>query len=212
MIWALSTLQKFIPLMFLIITNTPSKPLVLLSLTNLLVRVSTSYTNNDIKWILGSSTLFTLGWVLPLLNITPELSLLYYFLYACMLANFVWVAMTSHPAKGTFNFNSKNYTMSCIYLLGLTLFIIGMPPFLGFLGKISLLRVIAKFSGGLAFCLIFISVYLMYMYISVISQLITLLSLQKANLGRLDSKMSVKGLSARLLVLSLLLRFSSVLF
>lgn len=161
LIWLLTIWIKI--LYFKIIEIVSNNFIFLITLINVLIRRITLLKEKTIKRFLGLSSIFNIGWLLSSLTL-KIIWLLFFFLYGLnLLLLFRIFKETNFFLLSHFNFSHSFHIK--ILLLILILFVVGTPPFPGFLTKLLIVSVTIKFSIRLSFILIISTLIFIYTYI-----------------------------------------------
>jgi len=170
-IWILSVWQKFIPIMMLMLSKLS---FFILRFGFLRAIFSSLRTINQkkLKKILGLSSIFTLGWLIISINFN----------------NFIWVrfmcgyGFTLIVLLGSLNtivtpvIKNFNYLSKPFFILNFffrLLILRGVPPFIGFFLKITVLRFILEYNILIALFLLILRLNLIFVYMIMIFYLLT---------------------------------------
>lgn len=173
LIWVLSVWQKLIPLILLSF----SKLYLFRFFGGLRVFIGriTTWKQKNFKKIFGLSSVFSLGWLLVSLALNKRIWLLFIAGYGISLLVLI-VALSKT------NFISSDRKGSPIDAYRLILFITGLlmlrgiPPFIGFFLKVSILVFVIKIRLLIGIGLLLASLYLIFIYLRIIFYRITFLN------------------------------------
>ena len=172
LIWVLSVWQKLIPLILLSFSK-----LYLFRFfggLRVFIRRITTWKQKNFKKIFGLSSVFSLGWLLVSLALSKRIWLLFIAGYGISLLVLI-------VALSKINFISSDRKGSPIDPYRLVLFITGLlmlrgiPPFIGFFLKVSILVFVIKIRLLIGIGLLLASLYLIFIYLRIIFYRITFL-------------------------------------
>lgn len=170
LIWVLSIWQKLIPLILLSLRGAPLF-LVFGCLRILLGRLGT-WAQKKIKKILGLSSIFSLGWVL--ISFTINLRVWTFFILGYGLSLLILLAVFSKINFSqilTREISLDSFSL-VIFIFGL-LILRGIPPFIGFFLKLSILFFLLNVNFLVGSIVLALSLYLIFVYVRILFLLFT---------------------------------------
>nr|YP_010039705.1 NADH dehydrogenase subunit 2 [Sinergasilus undulatus]QOY46115.1 NADH dehydrogenase subunit 2 [Sinergasilus undulatus] len=184
----ISTLMKAIP--FLLLSMYYSHITLLVSLLSVLAPAVSGVSQVCLKKIMGTSSMFTSGWVMFSM-LSSSLSWLFVFiLYSMLLLVF---CLNMYPSSMTASDMSYFLTTSESFLAMFVLFSLsGIPPMSGFFMKIYILMsILSDGYVSLSIMIVLVSSLSVYMYIKTIFKYMTLSTLNQAAFSLKPSFMSL---------------------
>lgn len=161
-IWLLSVWQKLIPLILL--SMGPVEILLIFRAARIFISRINRIKQKKIKKILGLSSIFSLGWVLSILSIRRKWV---WFIvgYGIALINLISNTKLSflYNVESVEKLSTRAYTLG-LFFLGL-LIVRGLPPFIMFFLKVTLLVTLAKIRLMLAGVYLVIRIFIIYIYL-----------------------------------------------
>jgi NADH:ubiquinone oxidoreductase subunit 2 (subunit N) len=166
-IWILSCWQKLVPL--LLISRVSSTYLLPARLFSLVVGRAGVVLQTSLKKLFALSSIFTLGWLLASILANFYTWVVFFGGYALNLGVLVACAALIFSRKNRQG-RTRIDSVSTATLFGFLLVIRGLPPFLGFFLKISVLVQLAlhQVTLVLPLALVVLSLFIIYMYIVII--------------------------------------------
>ena len=169
-IWVLSCWQKIIPLLLISLRN--FKILILARFISAVVGRLGALSQTSLKKIFGLSSIFTLGWIIGAMLVDRVTWFFFFVAYSLTLAGLtmslrVYFLERSHETEAS---SRKFYFLIFFIFL---LMIRGIPPFLGFFLKLTILTQLFFLSMALAMVLVILSLFLIFVYLAIIFNLFT---------------------------------------
>jgi len=170
----LSTIQKMIPLYFISNVFFPKSLFFFILFFTRYVSISLLWTIININNLLGISSLININWILIRSQINFNLVILFIVVYFYLLLGLVLIFNKNNAKRFTQGLNKISAWDKVIIVL-LFISLGGLPPFLGFLIKLIVIKfIIIKNNILLIILLIFISLMLLFHYLSRSYYLLTL--------------------------------------
>lgn len=189
LLWILSIWQKLIPLILLSLINTSI--LIFFGLLRTFVGGLRRIRQKNLKKILGLSSIFSLGWLIVSFMINNNVWLLFITGYGATLLILIFLLKRlkmETTLKSDLRFNPIRLVIFITSLLMLR----GIPPFIGFFIKISILIFLLDGYLLISFIILIIRLYLIFVYLIIGFSLLTYLKTRnKLGLQTLDNKLII---------------------
>ena len=170
-IWVLSCWQKIIPL--LLVSLRDFKLLIFARFLSGLTGRLGALPQTSLKKIFGLSSIFTLAWILGAISVDKVVWCYFFLGYALTLAGLTMCIRIYFSDESRQTEASTTKTHLLIFFTFL-LIIRGIPPFLGFFLKLTILLQLISFSVELAMTLVVLRLFLIFVYLVIIFNLFTL--------------------------------------
>nr|YP_010925933.1 NADH dehydrogenase subunit 2 [Lamproglena chinensis]WKF18930.1 NADH dehydrogenase subunit 2 [Lamproglena chinensis] len=161
-IWAISTVQKIIPLYYLTLLNTPYI-LFLAIAGNAALSIQTGMNQLSMKKIMLVSSLFQSSWLIMLCFSSPQSALVYLGFYSLYIYMFVSMILgpntTFKPLANIPDMQATPAVFSMLMVLG------GLPPMFSFFIKIQALGTMLPMFTAIATILMIMAMAMFYIYI-----------------------------------------------
>ena len=172
-IWVLSCWQKIIPLLLISLRNFPM--LFVARLMSALTGRLGALSQISLKKVFGLSSIFTLGWMLRAIIVDKVVWCYFFIGYAITLAGLTLCIRVYFSDES----NQTEASTSKIHLLIFFIFLLmirGIPPFLGFFLKLTVLFQLIWIRIELRIILVMLRLFLIFVYLILIFNLFTLAS------------------------------------